>query len=184
MRRTCLIAAVALVIFHLPGCFESKVPMASSEKSKIEPKMVGDWTQVFDKKDKAKPFRLRIAKFNEREYFVSWAQKGEDAVTTRAYAVSVGDVLIMNVQNIDPADDDDERTFVFFKYKISPDGSLAAQILNGDCPLLKEKTFETSAEFMAFMKKNIGDKTLFTDPITFKNAEGLELRITAKNDRD
>jgi len=173
---------VALVIFHLPGCFESKVPMASSEKSKIEPKMVGDWTQVVDKKGKAKPFRLRIAKFNEREYFVTWGQKGEDAVTTRAYSVNVGDIRILNVQNIDPAADDDERTFLFFKYKISADGSLTAQILNGDCPLLKEKTFKTSAEFMAFMKKNIGDKTLFADPMTFKKAKGLELRIAAKDD--
>jgi len=182
MRRTCLIAMVALVIFHLPGCFESKVPMASSEKSKIEPKMVGDWIGVVEEKDKQKPFRLRIAKFNEREYFVTWAQKGEDAVTTRAYAVNVGDLLIMNVQNIDPAAEDDERTFLFFKYKISADGSLVVQILDGDCPLLKEKTFKTSAEFMAFMKKNIGDKTLFADPMTFKNAEGLKLRIVIEND--
>ena len=182
MRRTCLIAMVALVIFHLPGCFESKVPMASSDKSKIEPKMVGDWIQVVEKKDKAKPFRLRIAKFNERECFVTWGQKGEDAVTTRAYAVNVGDVRIMNVQNIDPAAEDDERTFVFFKYKISADSSLVVQILDGDSPLLKEKTFKTSAEFMAFMKKNIGDKTLFTDPMTFKKAEDLELRIAAKDD--
>lgn len=182
MRRTCLIAMVALVIFHLPGCFESKVPMASSEKSKIEPKMVGDWTQVVDKKGKANPFRLRIAKFNEREYFVSWGQKGEDAVTTRAYAVKVGDVLIMNVQNIDPGDDDDERTFLFFKYKISADGSLVTQILDGDNPLLKEKTFKTSAELMAFMTKNIGDKTLFADPMTFKKTEDLKLRIAIEND--
>ena len=182
MRRTCLIAMVALVIFHLPGCFESKVPMASSDKAKIEAKMVGDWTQVVEKDGKRKPFRLRIAKFNEREYFVSWGKENNNAAMTRAYSVNVGDVQILNVQNIDPAADDDERTFLFFKYKISPDGSLVAEILNGDCPLLKEKTFKTSAEFMAFMKKNIGDETLFADPMTFKKAKGLKLRIVAKDD--
>ena len=182
MRRTCLIAMIALVIFHLPGCFESKVPMASSEKSKIDSDLVGDWIQVVEKKDK--PFKLRIAKFNEREYFVSWAQREKDAAMARTYSVNVGGVQILNVQNINPVYDDDERTFLFFKYRISPDGSLATQTLNGHCPLLKEKTFETPAEFMAFMKKNIGDKTLFADPMTFKKAEGLKLRIAIENDGD
>ena len=181
MRKIGLIAVAAVLVGTFSGCYESKVPMATSEKSTIEPKLVGAWIQVMDEKDDGEPMFLIVAKLNEREYVVSWAKQDDDATLTRAYSVKVGDVDIMNVQNI-ASGVDDERTYVFFKYKVSADGLLAVQILNGGHDLLEDKEFATPAEFMTFMKKHVNEAKLFNEPITFKKNENLELRIVERED--
>ena len=87
----------------------------------------------------------------------------------------------MNVQNI-ASDLDEERTYVFFKHKISADGLLVVQILNGNDDLLDDKEFATPAEFMDFMKKHVNEAGLFNEPITFKKNENLELRIAEREE--
>jgi hypothetical protein len=181
MKKTWMVAAAAVVLAVVSGCFESKVPMASSDNSKIEPKLTGTWVQAGDKAKKETPWGIKVAKFNKHEYFISFGEVGKDAALTRAWSVAVGNVQVMQTMNVQSIEDD-ERTFLFFKYAIGADGALRVQILDGGSPLLKGKEFKTSAEFMGFMEKNIDDKTLFGEPMLFKKTKDLELCFTARDD--
>jgi len=185
MRR-CALALVSALMLCVPGCYESKVPLASSEKSTIEPALLGDWMQVVEPAkntgDEAEsPSLLRIMKFNDHEYCACWQEVNDHkAILYRAYSVAVGDTKIVNVQFI--GKEDHNIVFVFFKYTVTDKGRLVLQMMNGESPLLKDKEFKTSGEFMTFVKEHLADETLFRDSIEFQKTEGLELHMTQEKD--
>lgn len=208
--RQCALALVSALILCVPGCYGSDVPLASSEKSTIEPELLGNWFHVVEPTDDQaesfipeKPTRdqvesfahvtstgaraklfvlLKIMKFNDHEYFACWQEPDDTSLLpVRAYSVTVGETKILNVKSIRA--DVEETVFWFFKYEVTDKGRLVLQMMNGGSPLLKGKKFKTSEEFMAFVKEHLTDETLFGKPVEFtRTTAELELHMTVKKD--
>ena len=185
MRR-CALALVSALILCVPGCYVSDVPLSSSEESAIDSELLGGWIEVVKPNEETGeraelPILVGITQFNDHEYLACWQEAaGPDSTVARAYSVTVGDAKILNVQLI--VRDQPHGAFMFFKYAFLDKDRLVLQMMNGGSPPLKDKEFKTSEEFMAFIKEHLADETLFGEPVEFKRAEGLKVRVTIEKD--
>ena len=167
MRKTFLLIAVICIFSILTGCFESKVPLSSSQSSRIDEKLVNYWISIPKEKNENK-ISLAIFKFNENEHLVIGREgKENETIITRGFITKIKNTKIINLQNIKSLEKS-ERTYVFFKYDFNARGNLLARILSADSPLLKNKEFKNSEAFYAFMEKNIEKEGLFDTSIEFK----------------
>ena len=111
------------------------------------------------------------------EYFISWKEgANKETIMARGFISDIANVKILNIQNIKTIDNND-RTYLFFHYIIDEKGILTAKILSNENPLLKNKEFNTPEEFQSFIKKNIKNKELFSDPIEFKPTDKFDIEI-------
>ena len=158
-----LIAALAM-----GGCYESEVPIASSDASVIDPDLVGAW-EHFDP-DNDGSMALLFLQFDDREYFVRYDAEdwGGDTFTVRcrAYIVPANGVPFLNVQAIED-DEENERLFWLFRYAIEEDGTLTMRMV--DEKLLKPSP-QTSEELRALIEQNLENDDLYGDPGTFRRA--------------
>ncbi len=179
MNRVIAGLCLALGTVTLAGCYESKVPLASSDKSTIDSRLLGSWKSAGGKHDEV--WNLIVLKYSDREYLVSWAEDGKDseAIVTRAYSSRVGDAHIMNVQNI-MDEEKDYRTYVFFRYTFSQEGRLIVRPIS-EKPLLKGRKFATSEKFREFVAKNLDNKALYMEEtVEFtRREEELEIRLSS-----
>ncbi|NQT39962.1 MAG: hypothetical protein HQ581_20885 [Planctomycetes bacterium] len=178
MNRAIAGLCLAAATMTLAGCYESKVPLAPSDKSTIDSRLLGCWKSAGGKHDEV--WNLIVLKYSDREYLVSWAEDGKDseAIVTRAYSSRVGDAHIMNVQNI-MDEEDDQRTFIFFRYSFSKDGRLIVRPIS-EKPLLEDREFESSEKFRELVAKNIDNKKLYMEEtVEFTRCkEELEIRLS------
>ena len=178
--KVCLVSTIA---FTLGGCYESKVPMASSVGSTIDLNLVGRWKTIATE-DNSTPANMLVLKFNDDEYYVKY-QEGKDVIRyrayLRAYLVMVDGVPFINVQPIaEEALDkrghielpkEDERTFFFFRYSLSKDDMLTLKMVSDD--FIKTK-FKGSKELYEFIKKNLKNEKIYDEPLRFKRSDNQE----------
>ena len=150
---------ILVIAFVLGSCYESKVPMASSKDSYIEPNLIGKWKKVVTADD-ATPADMLVLNFNDKEYYVKY-QDEKDVTRYRAYIVTVKGVPFINAQFIER----DERPFVFFRYSLSKDEVLTLRIISGD--FIKTE-FRSSKELYKFVKKHLHIEKLYGEPVRFK----------------
>jgi hypothetical protein len=175
MRHAIGAVGLGLVFAVMGGCYTSKVPLGDSHESKIEPKLLGDWTGQMD----SDTVRVVVRQFDDHEYYISFAFNDKPAALTRAYSVTVGGVPFMNMQNIGAVDEND-RIFIFARYEVTPDGELVVRLLNKD-PLLGDRQFESSEAFRQFVKEHLDEEQLYTKPVHLKRVKGLEMKIEPKS---
>jgi len=167
--KVCLVLAIA---FALGGCYESKVPMASSEGSTLDPNLVGRWKAIVTEDDTT-PAEMLILKFNDNEYYVRY-QEEEEVTRCRAYMVMVDGVPFINLQLIAVEELDkkghirflkeDERTFLFFRYSLSKDDVLTLKMVSDD---FVKTEFKSSKALYEFIKKNLKNEKLYVEPFRF-----------------
>jgi len=176
MKKYGFVALVGLFFLSMIGCYESKVPLSSTPTLNIDTKLVNYWISIPKEKDDDE-IKLAIFKFNEKEYFISWKEgANQETIMARGFISDIENVKILNIQGIKTIDNND-RTYLFFNYIIDEKGILTAKILSNENPLLKNKEFNAPEEFRSFIKKNIKNKELFSDPVEFKPTDKFDIEI-------
>lgn len=175
MKKPVSIFFAVVLWVILNGCYESQIPLSSSQASKIDIKLVNYWVSIPKKPGDSK-ILLAIFKFNENEYLITWKESNGDTMLTRGFITDIGNTRILNIQNIRTLDKKD-RTFVFFKYQFDNRGNLLARILSDDNSLLKDRTFKSPEEFYAFIKKNLDNEKLFGEIVEFKRGGKFDIEI-------
>ena len=176
LKRTTLLLALCCFLF-VCGCYESQFPLSSSDTSRIDERLVKNWIQQTRQKYDS-PYRVVILKFNEHEYVIAFSDaQDKEAYLARAFTTMIDGAAVMNMQGIESRAPKD-RTFIFFKYAITPQGNLRTWIIDKDSPLLNGRTFAAQKDFYAFVKKNIHNDTLYKEAWEFKPAEGLKLQMS------
>ena len=107
---------------------------------------------------------------------MAFCDDNDTATITRAYTTMIDSVPVLNMQGIE-SEKPSDRTFVFFKYAFSPDGSLQTWMINRESPLLENTQFSSQAAFAAYIKKHIHDGRLFSELRRFKSANNASLKI-------
>ena len=170
---------LSLVIICLlcSGCYESKYPLASSDASRIDARLLKTWIEE-PQSPGDKPYKVAIFKFSEKEYFAAFCNDNDNgtATITRAFTTMIDSVAVLNMQGI-ASEKPSDRTFIFFKYAFSPDGSLQTWLINRESPLLENTQFSSQAAFAAYIKKHIHDGRLFSELRRFKSANNASLKI-------
>jgi hypothetical protein len=170
-------AFILSCLIFISGCYESKFPLSSSEKSHINQQLINGW-QEQPKKIVNMPYRVIICKFNDHEYLILFDNDPQSHATmARGFTTTIDNIPIMNMQGIESLDPKD-RTFLFFKYAVTANGNLRTWMLDADSPLLKDRTFSTQAEFYVFIKKNIHNEKLYSPVREFKPVENLKLGLS------
>lgn len=167
------ILSLIIVSMLLAGCYEAKFPLSSSDGSRIDGRLLKSWVEELQNPGE-KPYRAVFFRFSEKEYLVAFSNDNSTATLARAFTTMIGAVPVLNMQGIEsekPAD----RTFIFFRYAFSSDGSLEARMMSSESPLLEKKKFSTQAAFASYIKKHIQDDRLFGPVRRFKPVRGLGL---------
>ena len=147
------------LMLSLCGCYVSKVPMASSANSDLDPNLIGKWEKIVTEKDPT-PVEMLVLQFNDNEYYAEYRDANE-LLRFRAYIVRVGEVPFINVQNIEG----DERSFIFVRYSVGEDGVLTLRELSND---FVKSEFETSEKLYDFIKNNLKEDQLYDETGRFK----------------
>lgn len=180
MARGRILFSMLAVCILCSGCYESKYPLSSSESSRIDSRLLKGWIEqpgAGGDKPSGKPCLAVICKFSENEYLVAFGEDNNSATIARAYTTMVAGVPVLNMQGIESAKPKD-RTFVFFAYSFSPDGTLQTRMISSDSPLLEKKTFSSQAAFAAYITKHIHDDRLFGPVQRFKAVEKMGLKLS------
>jgi len=169
------VLGLIIICMLYTGCYESKYPLASPAASRIDERLLKGWVEESPSPGD-KPYRAAIFKFTEKEYFVTFCNDNGSATIARAFTTMIDSVPVLNMHGIE-SEKPSDRTFVFFKYAFTPDGSLQTFMISSDSPLLQNKKFSSQAAFAAYIKKHIHDERLFGQPHRFKPAESTSLKI-------
>jgi hypothetical protein len=167
--------SLVAVCLLLSGCYESKYPLSSAETSRIDARLLHSWVEQA-RTPGDKPYRVEINKFNDREYFIAFCNDNGTATIARAFTAMIDSVPVLNMQGIE-SEKPEDRTFVFFKYAFSPDGSLQTWMISSDSPLLEKNKFSTQAAFAAYIKKYIHDERLFGEMQRFQPVDDMHLKL-------
>lgn len=190
MKKYTSLVLLSLLLLFVFGCYESEIPL-SEPTLKINPKLLNYWTGTFEAAGDTRLSKIGIFQFNEKEYLIFGTSKTiktmdpscegyTNSFLFRGFVTEIGDMKIMNLQNLC-----EDRTYIFFKYNITDNGTLRIQMLSGgaiDSPLydnkLKtDKKFNTPEEFRNFIEENIKNKNLFCDVVEFKPAEEFDFTV-------
>lgn len=175
MRR--LLLAGFLVLAHalaLLGCYESSIPIAPSDGSAIDDRLIGDWLaspqSANDEWENDYPIRLTVRPFNSNEYLLVFqGVTDREAQLTRAYTVSVGDHDLAVLQGLG------EEHFVFFEYTLA-NGTLTVRAI--DRELFTDMTLETPEDLRAFLVRHLEDSELYMDPVRFTRSGAMHMQLT------
>jgi hypothetical protein len=172
----------SVLILFVCGCYESQFPLSSSDTAGIDERLVKCWLEQTDKK-KDSPYRVVICKFNDYEYFIAFSDSpGKEAALARGFTTVINDVSIINLQGIESLASKD-RTFLYFKYIITPQGNLRVWMIDKESPLFKNITFANQAELYAFVKKNVRNEALYSAVWDFKPAKGIRLNMSREDEK-
>jgi hypothetical protein len=177
LKRKKLLLSLCCFLF-VCGCYESQFSLSSSDTSRIDERLVKSWIQQTSQKNDD-PYRVVIRKFNEHEYVVAFSDmQDKEAQLVRAFTTMIDSAAVINLQGINSLAPKD-RTFLFFKYVITPQGNLRVWMIDKESPLLRGRTFAAQAELYAFIKKNVHNDTLYREAWEFKPAEGIKLEMSS-----
>ena len=167
--------SMAIICLLFSGCYESKYPLSTSSIALIDTRLLKTWIEE-NPPAGDKPHRAALFKFNKTDYTVVFGNDNDTATIARAYTTMIDSVPVLNMQGIE-SEKPSDRTFVFFKYAFSPDGSLQTWMINRESPLLENTQFSSQAAFAAYIKKHIHDGRLFSELRRFKSANNASLKI-------
>ncbi|MCK5683748.1 hypothetical protein KAJ27_06490 [bacterium] len=140
-------------VLLMQGCpYASTISLEVPGNSTINQALLGEWEYNQEGIDGIGT--LKIYKFNEREYLLEASEKDE-TVFCRVFETLIEGVSFLNIQQIGPGNEENE--FVFTKYYIQFDKLYLVTLEDN---VLKEQ-FNTSTEFMEFVKSHIDNPELF-----------------------
>jgi hypothetical protein len=119
---------VAMIV-ATASCYDSDSPLGPPEGGEIDSGLVGEWQcRPADPKVEGKA-TLSIRAFDERQYYVEW-RDGEDLSRYRAYSTQVGDVVLVNLEDLSAKLSSPD--WVFVRYGLKEKGRLALSIVRED----------------------------------------------------
>ena len=143
-----------LLTLLILGCpFVSNVPLDSSEKAKLDKKLIGKWAES-PKKDELSS-TLSVFQFNEREHLIIIEENNETAIYG-AFVTKIKGNYFLNARSIEK-EPKEKLEYAFVKYLIKND-SLFLQIVDDE--LFKER-FTSSKRLRKFISENLNNDKLY-----------------------
>ena len=167
---------LSLLMLAGQGCYESPFPLASSDREGIDARLLGSWIEVADSQ-KDSPYQVVIHPFNDHEYLIAFTDApGGKAVLARGFITTMDGVAIINLQGIDSLKPTD-RTFLFFKYRITAQGDLETWMIDHDSKLLEGVQLADQAALYDFVQHHVRDPALYMPVRIFKPAKGVSMNL-------
>jgi hypothetical protein len=158
------------------GCYESPFPLASSDREGIDARLLGSWIEAAAPRNDT-PYRVVIHPFNDHEYLIAFTDSpGGKAILARGFITTMDGVAIINLQGIDSLKPTD-RTFLFFKYRITAQGDLETWMIDHDSKLLEGVQLTDQAALYDFVQHHVRDPALYMPVRVFKPAEGVSTNL-------
>lgn len=153
--KFCLIQlSTFLLTILILGCpFVSNVPLDSSEKAKLDKKLIGKWVE--STKEDELSSTLSVFQFNKREHLIIIEENNETAIYG-AFVTKIKGNYFLNARSIEK-EPRDKLEYAFVKYSIKDD-SLFLQIV--DDKLFKEN-FTSSKKLRKFISENLDNDELY-----------------------
>ncbi len=154
-------AFVLAAAWLLAGCYESEVPLAAAPSGPLDARLFGQWKGEGD--DEAAD-RLLILKFDDRQGYAELREsQDQDPGRFRIYAVTVGGVAFLDVQEV-PAGTGEHEKHIFFRYEFAGDGSLSFRMVSDR--LIKTRLTSSRALY-EFIRRHLNEEELYEEPTRF-----------------
>jgi len=142
MRRSLFYGARAMAVIAaalLGGCYESDFPLDAAPALDVEEQWLGTWRCLpFNADADEDPVTVSVRRGAERRYDITWLESGKAPERYGAFASSVGDTRLLNVQEIKA--DGAGGKWVFLRPTLLRPNVLQAQIVDADALKGTEKT--------------------------------------------
>jgi hypothetical protein len=122
-------ALVLVSLALLSGCYQSSEPLGSPDQSQLDSKLVGTWICRSANPDSKEEATLRVMPFDERQYYVEWAD-GDELTRYRAYSSQINGITLVNIRELVAPLGGDRWAFV--GYHLAQDGSLRLSLVRDD----------------------------------------------------
>lgn len=126
--RSRRIAAIALVLPLLAGCYESSLPLGPAERGVVDPELLGTWT-CRDTAKERNVATLTVVAFDSSRYYLEWRDKDE-LTRWAAHSSIVGGALLQNVRELKP--DGRDTKWVFMRALSPTESKLSLSIVKDD----------------------------------------------------
>lgn len=121
------------------GCYESDVSLDPTPTLEVEEAWLGTWRCLpFNADADEDPVTVSVKRGAERRYDITWLESGKPPERYGAFASSVGDTRLLNVQEIKA--DGSAGKWVFMRPTLLRPNVLQAQIVDADALKGTEKT--------------------------------------------
>jgi hypothetical protein len=122
----------------LGGCYESDFPLDAAPALDVEEQWLGTWRCLpFNADADEDPVTVSVRRGAERRYDITWLESGKAPERYGAFASSVGDTRLLNVQE---SKADGSGKWVFLRPTLLRPNVLQAQIVDADALQRAEKT--------------------------------------------
>ncbi len=142
MRRSLFYGARALAVIAaalLGGCYESDFPLDPAPGLELEEAWLGTWRCLpFNANADEDPVTVSVKRGPERRYDITWFETGKAPERYGAFASSVGDTRLLNVQEIKA--DGTAGKWVFLRPTLLRPNVIQAQIVDAEALKGTEKT--------------------------------------------
>lgn len=165
MTRFVVLSCLALAVIGLSGCpFDAKSPIVESGSGPLDQALIGDWSAV--DRESGDTTALTVFAFNAGEYYVEI--RGEDGATERYRAVPffIENALFLQINEIPSRDD--SSSFIFARYKVSPDGGVSISFVGEDA-IARDMKDDPAA-----FAKTIASR--MNDPLLYDRDTAIDLR--------
>jgi len=160
---------LAMLVLSLCGCpYQSDVPLAPSEKARIDTTLIGEWLFFSEGEEQEAhnaDTRMSITAFNEHEYVIAGQEDGEIELS-RAFVMEVAGHRFLNVQEI--KDYGAERgKYSLVEYQADGSDTVTLRVVEDT---LFNDPVNSSRKLHKFIRKNINKEELFGDRMVLKRA--------------
>src|SRR4029453_14338260 len=142
MRRSMFYGARALAVIAAAlfgGCYESDFPLDPAPRLELEEAWLGTGGgPPFNAAPDEDPVTVSVKRAPERRYDITWLESGKAPERYGAFASSVGDTRLLNVQELKA--DGSVGKWVFMRPTLLRPSVLQAQIVDADALKETEKT--------------------------------------------
>jgi hypothetical protein len=142
MRRSMFYGARALAVIAAAlfgGCYESDFPLDPAPRLELEEAWLGTWRCLpFNADADEDPVTVSVKRGPERRYEITWLESGKAPERYGAFASSVGDTRLLNVQELKA--DGSVGKWVLMRPTLLRPSVLQAQIVDADALKETEKT--------------------------------------------
>ena len=142
MRRSLFNGARAMAVIAsalFGGCYESDFPLDPAPRLELEEAWLGTWRCLpFNADADEDPVTVSVKRGPERRYDITWLESGKAPERYGAFASSLGDTRLLNVQ--ESKADGAGRKWVFLRPTLLRPNVLQAQVVDADALKGTEKT--------------------------------------------
>jgi hypothetical protein len=134
MRRSLFSGARALAVIAaalVGGCYESELPLDPAPQAPVDESWLGTWRCLpFNADADEDPVTVAVKRAPDERYGITWLESGKAPERYAAFASSVGDARLLNVQEVKAGAPDGK--WVYVKPTLLRPNVIQVQIVNDD----------------------------------------------------